>query len=131
MKKCFLAGCLLFSIMSCGESSSTEEQRLDKKIITVKGSDTVFPIIEEEINFIKEKHNHISISISGGGSSDGINALIDGATDIAMASRDLKSKEVTILNEKGVKFKKEIIAYDALMVVVNKPHLLLLFNKVK
>ena len=49
----------------------------------------------------------------------GISALMEGTTDIAMASRKMKFDERMKLQEAGKKTKEEVIAYDALAVVVH------------
>ncbi|MGZ4049905.1 MAG: PstS family phosphate ABC transporter substrate-binding protein, partial [Bacteroidia bacterium] len=58
-----------------------------------------------------------SITVVGGGSGVGITALIDGNTDIAMSSRDLKMEEKLKLQDK--KIKQITIGYDALAIVIN------------
>ena len=42
------------------------------------------------------EHPDVKISLSGGGSGNGIKAIIDGSTDIANASRFIKDKEVKL-----------------------------------
>jgi phosphate transport system substrate-binding protein len=38
-------------------------------------------------------NSDVSVTVVGGGSGVGITAMIDGTTDIAMASRELKTEE--------------------------------------
>src|ERR1039458_9749704 len=64
-----------------------------------------------------KKNKDASITVVGGGSGIGITALLDGSTDIAMSSRELKVDEKLKLKEK--KIKQVIIAHDALAVIVN------------
>src|SRR5210317_81685 len=64
-------------------------------------------------------HPDVNISLSGGGSSNGIKAIIDGSTDIANASRFIKSKEVALANEKGVYPVPFAVAYDSIIPVVH------------
>ncbi len=61
----------------------------------------------------------VSISISGGGSGNGIKAIIDGTTDIADSSRFIKDKEVKLAVEKGVYPVPFRVAYDCIMPVVH------------
>jgi phosphate transport system substrate-binding protein len=58
--------------------------------VTIKGSDTVLPLAKAED--LMKTNSVTSVTIVGGGSGVGITAL-DGTTDIAMASRDLKTEE--------------------------------------
>jgi phosphate transport system substrate-binding protein len=59
------------------------------------------------------------ISLSGGGSGEGIKALIDGSTDIANSSREIKSAEVELAKSKGVEPKEIAVAIDAIVPIVN------------
>lgn len=108
-----------FNFFSCSNSSDDLEKKSSKKIVTIKGSDTVLPIVEAEVSIFKTAFENISLSIAGGGTGDGIKALINGETDIAMASRDLKDEEKLELKNKNKIIIKKIIAYDALMIIVN------------
>ena len=64
-------------------------------------------------------HPGVNISLSGGGSGDGIKALIDKSTDIANSSREIKDKEITLAKEKGVNPVAHTIAIDALTPIVH------------
>jgi len=86
-------------------------------IITIKGSDTILPLSQKEAEDFMKKNKDASITVVGGGSGVGITALMDGNTDIAMSSRDLKVEEKLKLQEK--KIKQVTIGYDALAIVVN------------
>lgn len=87
--------------------------------IVIKGSTTVLPIAQKVAEaYMKEKAD-VKISISGGGSGNGIKAIIDGTTDIANASRDMKDKEVKLAEEKGVTPVKHTVAYDCIIPVVH------------
>ncbi|MDY6903240.1 MAG: phosphate ABC transporter substrate-binding protein [Thermodesulfobacteriota bacterium] len=62
--------------------------------LVIKGSTTVLPVAQKWIEAYMKNNPDVSISLSGGGSGNGIKALIDGTTDIANASRFIKDKEV-------------------------------------
>jgi phosphate transport system substrate-binding protein len=62
--------------------------------IKVDGSTTVLPIMQKIVEAYMKAHPDVKISVSGGGSGNGIKALIDCATDIAMASRAMEAKEI-------------------------------------
>lgn len=90
-----------------------------KTSIKVKGSDTVLPLSQKEAEKYMKSDPNASITVVGGGSGVGIAALLDGTTDIAMASRSMKMSEKLKMQEAGNAYKETIIAYDALAVVVN------------
>ncbi|NDV27033.1 PstS family phosphate ABC transporter substrate-binding protein [Desulfovibrio sp. JC010] len=87
--------------------------------IQVKGSTTVLPLMQKSAEAFMKANPNVSISISGGGSSNGAKALIDGTTDIAMMSRDMKDKEIKKATDNGRKPVQFIVALDCIVPVVN------------
>ncbi len=87
--------------------------------IQIKGSTTVLPIAQKVAETFMKEHPEIRISISGGGSGNGIKALIDGTTDIADASRFIKIKEVKMALDKGRYPVPFAVAYDCIIPVVH------------
>ncbi len=61
--------------------------------ITVKGSDTLVILAQKWAEEYMKTTSNVSIQVTGGGSGVGISALINGATDIANASRKMKQTE--------------------------------------
>ena len=121
MKKLFLLISLAFIISSCGNNSSENSsiEKTERNSIVLKGSDTVLPLAQKEAEEFMKKDSTASISVTGGGSGVGFTALIDGTTDIAMASREIKLDEKTKLEINSVKVEEVLIAKDALAVIVN------------
>jgi phosphate transport system substrate-binding protein len=87
--------------------------------IVIKGSTTVLPIAQKVAEAYMKQHPDVKISISGGGSGNGIKALIDGSTDIADSSRFIKDKEVKMAVEKGRYPVPFAVAYDCIVPVVH------------
>lgn len=85
----------------------------------VKGSDTCLPLTQTAAESFMNKNKSASITVTGGGSGVGISALLEGTTDIAMASRKIKFDEKVRLQESGKTPKEVVVAYDALAVVVH------------
>ncbi len=85
----------------------------------VKGSDTLLPFSQKAAEVFMKQQANKTVVITGGGSGVGIAALIERTTDIAQASRAIKFKEKTQIKKAGHKLKEQIVAYDALAVVVN------------
>ena len=65
-----------------------------KKVITVKGSDTMVILAQRWAEQYMAKHPDVTIQVTGGGSGVGLSALINGTTDIADASRPMKKSEM-------------------------------------
>ncbi|AKB37260.1 Phosphate ABC transporter, periplasmic phosphate-binding protein PstS [Methanosarcina siciliae C2J] len=87
--------------------------------IYVKGSDTIKPLAEAEAEKFMEKNPGKSIIVKGGGSSVGIEALINGMIDIADASREMTDKEIEAAQKNGINPVQHTIAYDGITVIVN------------
>jgi phosphate transport system substrate-binding protein len=85
----------------------------------IKGSDTVLPLTEKAAQAYMKKNSSKKIAVTGGGTGVGIEALIEGSTDIAQASRKIKFSEQQKIKAKGKAIKEITIGYDALAVVVN------------
>jgi phosphate transport system substrate-binding protein len=90
-----------------------------EQVIVVKGSTTVLPIAQPCAEVFMDQNPDIDISIQGGGSGVGITSLIDGTCDIGNSSRPVKEEEVATANEKGVELFANIIAKDAIAVIVH------------
>lgn len=87
--------------------------------IRIDGSTTVLPIAQKIVEAYMKEHPEVSISVSGGGSGNGIKALIDGTTDIANSSRFMKPEEVKLAFEKNVYPVPFAVAYDCIVPVVH------------
>jgi len=87
--------------------------------IVIKGSTTVLPIAQKVSEAYMKQNPDIKISISGGGSGNGIKALIDGSTDIADSSRFIKQKEVDLAVKNGIYPVPFAVAYDCIVPVVH------------
>ncbi|SHE30886.1 phosphate ABC transporter substrate-binding protein, PhoT family [Marinitoga hydrogenitolerans DSM 16785] len=108
MKRILLVG-LLLSLLVLSFSEK----------LVIKGSNTIFPVAQLWIEELKKIKPDLEITLEGAGSSTGIAALFNGTTDIANASRFLKSKEIEKMNKEGKYFAPIVIAYDGIAVIVN------------
>ncbi|GEO05895.1 phosphate ABC transporter substrate-binding protein [Adhaeribacter aerolatus] len=117
------AGLLLITSLlgACGrgDTNNTAGNNPDDITITIKGSDTVLPLTQQEAENYMQKNAGAAITVVGGGTGVGISALQEGTTDIAMASRALKTGERLKLKGAKKNVKEALIAYDALSVVVH------------
>ena len=66
-------------------ASSMQAQR-------IKGSDTVLPVAQQTAERFMALNPDARITVTGGGTGVGISALLDGTTDIAMASQMMLPK---------------------------------------
>jgi len=92
---------------------------LAQETLTIQGSSTVLPIAQKAAEVYMENNSDVSISVRGGGSGNGIAALIDGAVDIADASRFIKQEEVNAAVENGIYPVPHRVAMDGIAVIVH------------
>jgi phosphate transport system substrate-binding protein len=91
-----------------------------KKMIQVKGSDTMVNLVQILAEEYMAKTTGAAIAVLGGGSGTGITAIINQTCDIANHSREWKQKEIDQAWEKGVKPRFFAIAVDGLSIIVNE-----------
>jgi phosphate transport system substrate-binding protein len=84
-----------------------------------KGSDTLVNLALAWAELYMHVHPEIRISVTGGGTGTGIAAMINGTVDIANASREMKSEEISAAKTNGIHPREFIVARDAIAVVVN------------
>ena len=87
--------------------------------LIIKGSDTEVNLALALAETYMMKDPNISIAVSGGGSGAGIAALINGKTDIANASRPMKTEELLLAQERGVWPIATVLGMDAVAIVVH------------
>ncbi len=112
---CILSFILLFGITACGCGGPSD----GAGTLQVNGSTTVTPIVQAWAEEFNRKHSG-EVIIQGTGSGDGIAALINGQTEIAMTSRKMRDSEREKIIERHNEDPKEwIIARDALAIVIH------------
>lgn len=87
--------------------------------LVIKGSTTVLPVAQGTLEAFMKVNPGVQISLSGGGSGEGIKALIDKTTDIATSSREIKDKEAELAKSRGINPVSHVVAYDAIIPVVH------------
>jgi len=90
-----------------------------QKTLQVKGSDTLVNLAQSWAEAFLEETG-VFAAVTGGGSGTGIAALIDGKTDVADSSREIKGKEVELARKNGVEPTELAVAVDGLCVIVNE-----------
>ncbi len=107
-----LAACALAVL--CWSASAAAAQQ-----VIINGSTTVLPVVQKAGEAFMASHPGTELSISGGGSGNGIKALIEKQCDVAMSSRDIKDKEKDAAAKNGITPLRTAIAIDAIVPVVN------------
>jgi phosphate transport system substrate-binding protein len=87
--------------------------------IQIKGSDTMVNLGQAWAEKFMQENPGEFVAVTGGGSGTGFSSLISGTCDIAMASRNIKEKEIALAKQKGINPFEIKVALDGLAVVVN------------
>lgn len=89
-------------------------------MVTVKGSDTMVILGQRWAEAYMAAHPKSVVQVTGGGSGTGIAALINGTTDICMASRPMKDEERRQIEERYGEPPHEIlVARDGLTIYLD------------
>jgi phosphate transport system substrate-binding protein len=113
---------IIFVLAAKLKSMGTRESGYDRAkmhYLTIKGSDTMVHLTSEWAETFMNDYPEINVSVTGGGSGTGIAALINGTTDICIASREIKENERMQAEQKGITPVEVPVAEDAIVVIVN------------
>jgi len=83
--------------------------------INVAGSTTVLPIASKAAEAFNQLYEGNLVTVTGGGSSVGVQSVGEGSADIGMASRELKSSEI----ERYPNLVKHVVCSDGIAVIVH------------
>ncbi|MFH1612819.1 MAG: phosphate ABC transporter substrate-binding protein [bacterium] len=102
-----------FILFSCVPSNKKENS------IQIKGSDTMINLVQAWIEEFMKQDPKLCISVTGGGSGNGIASLLNKTCDIASSSRKIEQEELEIAKNKQVEFKEFIVGMDGIVVVIH------------
>jgi len=112
----FLSFLLLGSILFVGCKKKEAEE---KTVISIKGSDTMVNLAQKWAEVYMQQNANVSIQVAGGGSGTGVASLLNGTTDLANSSRELKSSELETATQKGITPVVYNVALDGIAVIVH------------
>jgi phosphate transport system substrate-binding protein len=91
-----------------------------KTVLTVKGSDTMVVLAQRWAEAFMKLHPEQQIQVTGGGSGTGFAALLNGSTDLAMASRPIKKAEAEQVQRRhGARAEELVVAKDGITFYVH------------
>ncbi|MCF8259929.1 MAG: phosphate ABC transporter substrate-binding protein [Melioribacteraceae bacterium] len=101
-----------------------KENLISKRIITIRGSDTMVNLTQRWAEEYMKIRPDISIHVTGGGSGTGIASLLNGTADIANISRELKGNEIEKAIKLGIMPKQTSVAMDGIALIVNPENII-------
>ncbi len=105
---------LCLAVVSCKISDKNV-----KNTILVKGSDTMVNLTQRWAEQFMVSHPDISVQVTGGGSGTGIASLLNGTSNIANLSRELKEKEIEKAKSLNIFPQRFEVALDGIAIIVN------------
>ena len=87
--------------------------------LRIIGSDTMVHLVTAWAEAYQNKHTDLSIAVSGGGSGNGIAALLNGTNDIAPASREMEANEIKLFKKQKHSYTAVKVAQDGIAIIVN------------
>ena len=106
-----VAACLA---IGCGSALAVDD------VIRTKGSDTLFVVAQAWAEAYDRVKPQVTVSVGGGGSGTGFDALLRGLTDIANSSRRIDAHEWERATRLQLQPKEYIVGYDALAVYLHE-----------
>ncbi len=88
-------------------------------VIHIKGSDTMIVVAQAWSEAYEKVNSNVIVSVGGGGSGTGLDALLQGTVEVANASRSMDTHELKRARRLGMRPVQHIVGYDALAVFVN------------
>ncbi len=107
---------LFFILSICSGVSSAQSRNL----IHIKGSDTMIIVAQAWSEAYEKVNPAVTVSVGGGGSGTGIDAILNGNVEVANTSRRMASHELKRARRLGMSPVEYIVGYDALAVFVHQ-----------
>lgn len=119
-----VAATAMLCLTGCGKGGSSSGAAGDtgkRQMIADIGSDTMVNLAIAWAEAYATVEPTVSVEVTGGGSGQGIAALINGACDLANCSRAFEEREIADMKAKlGLEPKKFLVGFDALSIFVHK-----------
>ena len=117
--KFFTTTLILFMSVLMITGCKKKDDGITRSVITVKGSDTMVNLAQKWAEVFMQNNPGASIQVTGGGSGTGVAALLNGTTDLATSSRELKESELENAKSRGIQPNVIEVALDGLAIIVH------------
>ena len=89
-----------------------------KETVSISGSTTVLPLAEGGAEAFNAVQSDYEVLVTGGGTGVGIKNIVEGNSDIGIASREVTADEIS---QFGDRFQENLVGYDGIVIAVSKP----------
>jgi phosphate transport system substrate-binding protein len=118
-KPSLLLALLTITAFSCGNKKDTEVESISNHTIHIKGSDTEYQLVKSLADAYMQLHPQITIIVEGGGSNEGIKALVHNTIDICNSSHQMKEEDISMAKGNKVIPNPIIFSVDAVAIITN------------
>ena len=113
-----LAGALALFLLGCVAATPV---LADETLIRTKGSDTLARVAVQWAEAFRKRVPNVRLMVDGGGSGNGIAAMVNGHVEIAHTSRPLKKGEAQLIAKRsGVAPVAHVVGLDAVTIMVHR-----------
>ena len=111
---------IVLVFMACSTKKTTNDlKNTDFSTIHIKGSDTEYQMVKTLANEYMKLHPEVTINVEGGGSNEGIKALLHNEIDICNSSHIIKNSDITIAKGNNIVPNPIIFSVDAVAIITN------------
>ncbi len=111
---------LAFFCLTFCSISVTIGQDSSKKILKVNGAGMASNQVDKWAKQFMTKTPDVSVTVVGSSAGKGFQSFLEGNTDIAMMSREIRSDERRKANDKGIQLAEKPIGYAAIALITNQ-----------
>ncbi|MFV5693814.1 PstS family phosphate ABC transporter substrate-binding protein [Flavobacterium sp. LB3P122] len=116
----FIFFAVIFLLFACNQAnSSKEKETIIKGTTTIYVDETLTPIVEDQVA-VFESNYEAKIKLISKSESETVNSLFNKKAAIAILSRNLTNKELSIFDQRKIIPKVTVFATDAIAFISNK-----------
>jgi phosphate transport system substrate-binding protein len=116
----YSAALFLFAASSCGEKNTREDNKLDNpNQLIISGSDTEFPMVKKLSENYRQDNPNMEFDVTGGGTSVGLQKIINKECHIANASREISLSEASKAKASDIDLMPIMFATDAVVIITH------------
>jgi len=109
---------LAMTQVACNTGKPTDDIK-NSNVLHIKGSDTEYQMVKALAAEYMRLHPEITIHVEGGGSNEGIKALLNHKTDICNSSHFIKDSDLMIGRNNNISPNPIIFSVDAVAIITN------------
>lgn len=104
-------------VTSCNNKPETVSR--NNSVIRIKGSDTEYQMVKSLAEAYGKLHPELQLVVEGGGSNEGIRAMVNGEIDICNASHQMNKKDLKAAALNHIHPNSIIFSVDAVAIITN------------